>query len=146
MSQKKLTGAWTLVSWEITYLRDGAVTFPFGQNPEGILIYSPDGYMSANISRTGRARLNNASVRKASEEEKCMAFESNFSYAGPFTIEGDHVIHRVEHALNPMMVGTTQRRHMEFIDRSLILSASESLGEKSRHHRLHWVKAEPNHD
>tara|TARA_R110002073_G_scaffold323263_2_gene500551 strand:- start:622 stop:1065 length:444 start_codon:yes stop_codon:yes gene_type:complete len=145
-AREKLIGTWKLVSWEISYSPDGAVTCPFGQNPEGILIYSPDGYMSANISQADRSRFNSASVRKASEVEKCMAFESNFSYAGPFKIEEDHVIHRVDHALNPMMVGTIQRRHMEFVDRSLILSAEETLGEKNRRHRLHWVKAEPNHD
>lgn len=137
-----LQGSWQLVSWEILYPGDEKKVFPFGENPKGILMYSADGYMSANISRAGRRPLSTDSLRKAPSSEKLTAFETNFSYAGPYRIEGNKVIHTVEYSLNPNMVATKQIRDMAFEGDHLILSADEPLGAsgQSRHHQLIWKK------
>src|SRR5690606_19166642 len=55
-----LVGAWRLVSWTIEYPASGRVTQPFGAVPEGLLMYSADGHMSAALQRPGRARLSRA--------------------------------------------------------------------------------------
>ena len=51
---RALVGAWQLVSWTIEYPASGRVTQPFGPEPEGLLVYSADGHMSAAIQRPGR--------------------------------------------------------------------------------------------
>lgn len=143
MTETKLQGTWRLISWKITRSDGQETYFPFGEQAQGILMYSADGYMSANISHADREPFTSPSMRKASAAEKISAFETNFSYAGPYRVEGKTVIHTVEHSLNPTMVGTEQVRHMAFDGDQLTLSADEPLGSAglSRHHQLVWTKA-----
>lgn len=143
MTETNLLGTWELISWQITRSDGQAAYFPFGKQAQGILMYSADGFMSANISHAGRDPFTSPSMRKASAAEKISAFETSFSYAGPYRIEDKTVIHTVEHSLNPTMVGTEQVRHMAFDGDQLTLSADEALGTSglSRHHQLVWKKA-----
>ncbi len=47
----RLIGAWTLVSYQEIPV-DGSDPFePLGHEPQGIILYTPDGYMSAQLSR-----------------------------------------------------------------------------------------------
>ena len=49
-----LIGAWTLVSFESRSLDGSSVIYPFGPDAQGIIMYTPDGYMSAQLMRAGR--------------------------------------------------------------------------------------------
>ena len=51
MQKKELIGAWLLRSWQMTD-ESGIRHLPFGKDVEGTLIYSENGYMSANIIST----------------------------------------------------------------------------------------------
>lgn len=68
--------------------------------------------------------MSNENVRQAPMAEKAAAFDSYFHYAGTWRIDGEQVIHAVEHALNPNFVGTDQVRDMDYSGDQLILSAS----------------------
>ena len=145
VSAQSLHGAWSLVRWEITYDDGRATTYPYGPDASGLIVYTPDGTMSACIARAGRAPMSSASVRSAPESERLAAFESYFQYAGPYEVrvhEGRaQVVHHVTHALNPNFVGTDQVRNMDFgADGTLTLSASDLVPGTSvlRHHRLIW--------
>ncbi|WP_138379752.1 lipocalin-like domain-containing protein [Luteithermobacter gelatinilyticus] len=140
--ENPLVGTWHLLEWKISYSDDRPDSYPYGPDAIGILVYTEDGYMSANISAAHRPRLSGGSLRRATPEEKIAAFESNFSYAGPYRINGQTVTHTVQHALNPNMLGTEQVRQMAFQDNKLTLSANEVLPETDliRHHRLIWFK------
>lgn len=134
-------GTWALADWRIEY-SDGGVTRPFGDAPQGYIIYAGDGVMSASIARSARAKFGIANARNASAEQKSAAFDSYFHYAGSWHIDGDHVVHRLAMALNPDMAGTEQRRLAEFDGASgLTLSAHEPLKDgTSRHHVIQWVR------
>ena len=64
MSEKlrdQLIGAWKLVSYVEKPIDGSAPFYPMGENPMGIIMYTPDGYMSVvrNNYRRGlkRSRL-----------------------------------------------------------------------------------------
>ena len=141
--ENPLAGGWRLVRWETTYDDGRASTYPFGPDATGIIVYSHDGCMNASISRAGRTPLSSESARTAPAAERLAAYDSFFSYGGRYRIDGDHVIHSVTQSQNPGMVGTEQRRLMEFADDgSLTLSASDTVpaSHVKRHHRLIWKR------
>jgi hypothetical protein len=49
----RLIGAWRLAEFTVT-AEDGTVTYPMGEDVEGLIIYTPDGYMSAQLMEPGR--------------------------------------------------------------------------------------------
>jgi hypothetical protein len=135
-----LVGAWHLQSWEVR--TEAGTQLPFGAEPCGLLTYTADGYMQASISVAGRPVLSGSSPRQASAEEQASAFRSFFSYAGRYELRDLDVVHHVEIALNPAMVGTDQVRHAEMADDVLVLTADEFLSNGSaRGHRLTWRRA-----
>lgn len=138
-----LLGSWRLESWVISYSDGRPNQYPFGESPEGSLLYTPEGRMLAAVARGDRQALSVSVPHRASAAEKAAAFDSFFSYGGRFHIDGDSVVHLVDIALNPNFVGTEQRRHMHFEGDRLILSAREKLSENEetqlvRTHRLCW--------
>ena len=142
---RPLWGTWHLVRWEIAYDDGRATSYPFGPDASGLILYTPDGHMSACIARAARPALSSESVRSAPVQERLDAFESYFQYAGTFEVrerQGQaEVVHRVSHALNPNFRGSEQVRQMH-LDASgqLTLSASDRLpgSDALRHHRLIW--------
>lgn len=55
--REQLIGAWKLVSY-VEKPTDGSAPFyPMGEKPEGIIMYTPDGYMSAQLNRPNAQRL-----------------------------------------------------------------------------------------
>lgn len=138
-----LVGAWRLVSWTIEYPATGRVTQPFGPAPEGLLVYSADGHMSAAMQRPGRARLSRADPHAASDAEKATAFAGYLHYAGTWSVAAGSVIHAVELALNPNLIGTRQVRQVTLAGDALELGAEEPLETpgQSRRHRIVWRRA-----
>jgi hypothetical protein len=142
----RLQGVWHLVHWEITYSDDRPTTHPFGPDATGLIQYTADGGMAANIARARRPHLSGESARSVPEAERLAAFESYFSYAGRYHTRWHagrlQVVHQVTHALNPNFVGTEQVRDVTLSDDgTLTLSASDPLpGHPGilRHHRLLW--------
>ena len=95
------------------------------------------------MARAGRKPLSSESARTAPVEERLAAFDSFFSYGGRYRIEGDHVVHAVTISHNPNLVGTEQRRKMEFgADGTLTLSATDTVPSSQviRRHRLIWKR------
>ena len=137
-----LVGAWKLVRWEIAYSDDRPVSLPFGEDAEGMIMYSPNGYMSAVLHRASRGPVSTQYVLQAPAEEKAELFASFMYYGGPYRIEGNDVIHSVEHALNPDIVGMEQLRHVAFDGDDLILTGEEKIEAAglSRVHRVRWRK------
>jgi hypothetical protein len=138
-----IIGAWQLQSWLIHYQDGREPGTPFGSHPSGLLLYSPDGWMSATVHRSKREPLaTDRSPRDVSPELVAQAYWSYFHYAGPWRIEGDKVIHSVRYSLNPAMVGTEQVRQMQLAGHKLTLSGIEAIREDSRRHELVWRRAE----
>ena len=143
ISKTQLEGTWQLESWAVGYSDRDNFTYPYGEDPQGLLLYTGDGWMSASISRSDRALLPpDVSFRKLEESVRAAAFTSYFHYAGRYrVVEGD-VIHYVTQSLNPNFPGTEQLRHAELDGQTLVLSGKDQVGEITRFHSLVWHRLE----
>jgi hypothetical protein len=138
-----LVGAWRLVSWTIEYPATGRVTQPFGAAPAGLLLYTADGHMSAALQRPGRARLSRSDPNAVSDAEKAAAFSGYLQYSGTWSVADGNVVHAVELAMNPNLIGTRQVRHVALEGDRLELGAEEPLEASGqvRRHRIVWRRA-----
>lgn len=140
-----IVGGWRLADWRTEYSDGRPPTLPFGERPEGLLVYSPDGWMNASIGRAGRSRMSSASLKHAPTSERLEAIDSFMNYGGPYSfLDADHVRHEVVIALYPNLIGTDQVRRMRFIgDDTLVLAAEDMLPgtDVRRTHSLTWKRA-----
>ena len=80
----QLIGAWKLVSYVEEPVDGSAPSYPFGEDAQGIIIYTPDGFMSAQLCRRERASFASNDWYKGAPEEFAAAASSYFAYTGPF--------------------------------------------------------------
>ncbi|HEY4371983.1 MAG TPA: lipocalin-like domain-containing protein [Burkholderiales bacterium] len=81
----------------------------YGAKPDGIINYGADGRMVALITHEGRRKIN-GDRQAAPPAERAEAYESSIGYAGPYSVEGDHVLHHVDIASYPNWVNTDLKR------------------------------------
>lgn len=122
MATNLLVGTWKLVSFEVRS-DDGGVSYPFGPDAGGQLIYSADGYMSWVVTRPNRPSFASDDLRGGTTDEKAAAMDTYLSYGGRYEIRDDRVIHHVAFSLFPNWVGGTQERLFAFEGEHLLLSA-----------------------
>ncbi len=140
-----LVGSWQLVRWTIEYPGTDRVTEPFGPRPEGLLLYTADGYMSAALQKRDRPCLSRIDVYAVTDAEKAAAFGSYLNYAGRWHVADGCVIHEVECSMNPNLIGTRQVRRAALAGSTLELTAQELLEDagRVRVHRIEWRRATP---
>jgi hypothetical protein len=121
-------GTWKLISWENTNA-DGTVTYPYGKNPVGYILYTEDGYMAAEIMNPNRRQsdpdfpLEPAFAQTLNNNDRLMAYETYLSYCGSYSysLEERTITHHVKTGLIPSWSGKDQFRQFEFKDGKLIL-------------------------
>jgi Lipocalin-like domain len=140
-SAEGIVGTWRLVSWEAV-ADDGSVVRPFGDRPEGILVYDAGGTMITTIAPQDRPRLTSADpLQGGPDPERRRAAETFVAYSGTWTLSGEDVIHTVAMSLYPNWVGTRQVRHLRLLDRGARLELSTdpfTLGGHRATQRLVW--------
>ncbi|MCX4537990.1 lipocalin-like domain-containing protein (plasmid) [Streptomyces sp. NBC_00841] len=110
----KLLGAWRLVSYTATST-DGDVIEPLGPNPNGLILYTPQGYMSAQLGRSDRPLLSSARLEDAMPEELARTTVGYLAYGGPFeVVDATTVEHHVTTSLFPNWTGHPQTRKVSF--------------------------------
>ncbi|HEU0072768.1 MAG TPA: lipocalin-like domain-containing protein [Dehalococcoidia bacterium] len=110
-----LIGAWHLVTVEDRQ-GDGTVLYPYGEQALGYLIYHPDGYMSAIVMSAGRAALTTRGrpFELSAEDARGVLQTMGSAYAGTYEFKDEStVIHHVEAALIPNMIGSDEIRPFE---------------------------------
>src|SRR3954471_20234651 len=109
--RKALLGAWRLVSYKATAVEDGGVVEPFGPRPQGLIVYTPSGHMSAQIMRPGRPAFREGRLEKGMPGELTAAALGYLAYGGTYGVpEDDLVVHHVQLSLFPNWVGAPQVR------------------------------------
>jgi hypothetical protein len=126
MEQERFVGMWRLLSLELR-TSDGRVSYPFGQDPVGYIMYSEEGYMSVAFMRANRPRFATGDILGGTTEEKVAAAESYVSYCGKYEIQGDKVIHHIEVSFFPNWIGVDQERIFGFDGDRLSLSTPPLL-------------------
>ncbi|MGH9741222.1 MAG: lipocalin-like domain-containing protein [Candidatus Acidiferrum sp.] len=126
MSSDLFIGAWRLVSLEAR-TSTGDVSYPYGPDAAGYLLYSREGYMSVAVMQARRADFSSPDALQTPAAEKLAAFDTYSSYSGRYEIRGQKVIHHVEISLFPNWTGKEQERFFAFSGDRLTLTAPPML-------------------
>jgi len=139
----RLIGSWRLL--DVEHIDDdGEVGRPFGESPQGLLIYTPEGTMSATVMRRGRPNFAAADILAASDAERIAAFASASAFAGRYEIVGDEICHHLEIATYPNWTGTDQLRRFELTGTLLTLYPPRMRMEgKTRRAEVRWERLAP---
>ncbi len=111
---RDLTGTWRLVSYRLIGA-EGETTYPFGETPEGQIIYTATGEMSAHLMYPG-AEPGDLSGLDATEVFARVS-RTYIAYYGTYTVDAvaSTVTHHVRGSLRQTWVGTDQVREFELI-------------------------------
>ena len=109
-----IVGAWKLVSFE-SRKDNGDVTYPFGQDAQGSIIYTATGRFAVQLLRGARPRFVSADQMKGTAEEIKAGFEGCIAYYGSYEFhpEAGFVVHHVERSLFPNWEGQDLKRFVE---------------------------------
>jgi hypothetical protein len=113
--RERLIGGWRLAGFTVT-AAGGQTDQPLGDQPLGAILYTPDGYMSAQLARPGPYE---------NDKEPDAYY---IAYSGPYDVDeqAGTVTHQVEVSVIPDWRGTSQVRQVEFREPGLlVLSAVE---------------------
>ena len=145
----QLVGAWELVEY-CAYLPDDETNkkYPQGADATGIIMYTPDGYMSAQLQTQGQKPF---SAANGTEAQWAEAGKSYAAYTGRYFVDekGDEkgrpiLKHEMSSSSLPYLRGDIQRRIVNIVDEAdgkyLVLSLDDPmkvLGE-DRMIRVRW--------
>jgi hypothetical protein len=119
---EKFIGAWRLLSLEARS-SPGDVSYPFGKDAAGYLLYTREGYMSASVMQARRVQFPSLNALAAPAGEKVAAFDTYSSYSGRYEVRGEKILHHVEVSSFPNWSGRAQERFFAFSGDQLTLTA-----------------------
>ena len=109
-AEDSVVGVWRLVSWVEVETESKSIHSVFGDNPTGVITYTPDGRMSVFIIDPKRK---SPSGPKATDAEAVELYRTIIAYSGSYSIEGNKVTHKIEVSWNQAWTGTNQQRFVE---------------------------------
>jgi hypothetical protein len=123
-----LVGAWRLVSCAETDVSTGEVFLPMGGQPQGFILYTPDSYMSAQLSASDRPDFASGDMYRGTPEDYAAAGISYLAYSGPYYVdEGRSTVeHEMAVSLFPKWKGQRQVRIAKLDGDQLVLSTDHS--------------------
>jgi hypothetical protein len=116
---RQLAGSWKLNSWTIQIV-GGDATEPFGPNPKGRAIFTPDGYVVFVIAAANRKPA-------ASDEESATLLKTLLVYTGKFIVDGDKFTTKVDISGNELLTGQDQVRFFRLEGDKLTLRTAEQV-------------------
>lgn len=114
-----IAGSWKLRAWR--RLEGDLMTYPFGEEVTGILIYAEDGSMAVQMTAAHRPTIPTADALGGSAEQRAAAYSTCLAYFGTWRMDNDNIIHYVEASLFPNWSGTVQARPFTCDGQQLVL-------------------------
>lgn len=109
--REQLVGAWRLVSYEVRPRDGSALVYPLGRDARGWLLYTPDGYMSAQLMAAGRPAFAEGDLQRGTADEYAAAARGYIAYSGPFRVDDDGTLtHEMDVSLFPNWIDNIQQR------------------------------------
>ena len=146
--REQLIGAWKLVSYVEEPVDGSGTLYPFGETPQGIIMYTPDGYMSAQLCRPDRAAFASGDWFKGTAAEYEAEASTYIAYTGPFHVdeENQSLTHSMFISLFPNWIGQTQPRVLKIEGDILSLSTASPINSagKTVNSYLRWQRAGAN--
>jgi hypothetical protein len=121
----QLVGVWRLMSY--TDEQEGNEdSFPFGPEPEGFLIYTPDGFVSAQLMKPGRSPFQSHDWHGGTPDEYRQAGSGYIAYCGVYQVDekNETVTHTPSVALLPNLILKGQLRSITLTGDRLVLCAA----------------------
>ena len=84
----QLIGTWTFVVAEVT-APDGKKSFPFGETPKGLLIFTPDGHFSQIHVASDVPKIASNNRLTGTAEEYAAIMRRSISLFGTYTVDED---------------------------------------------------------
>jgi len=112
-----IIGTWILVKYTTCLEGISEILYPYGENPLGFLIYTPDN-VSVHIMQPNR------SLQDTSLAEKIESAENYGGYVGPYEIRGDTIIHYPKVSSFVNFLQAPQIRNFKLQDDTLLLEYS----------------------
>jgi hypothetical protein len=143
----RLLGVWSLVNY--TDEQSGSEdTLPFGPDPQGILIYTADGFVSAQLMRTGRPAFHSSDWHHGTPEEYQASGSGYIAYCGTFEVDEENatVAHIPSVSLLPNLINGRQCRSIDLEGDRLVLRAAGApvAGGVYVTSRLEWKRVPTN--
>lgn len=150
-----MIGSWELVSYTSTNQSDPSdILYPMTKHCKGIIIYSGDGYMSAQLQVLDIQHYAKG-WRQGSQEELAQAAKKTMAYTGPFYLEEvpgtkQTLYHHMDISVPPNWIDGTQIRLAEMVEEDglqyLYLGPSTPTENNgvSRDIRLKWRRLKDN--
>lgn len=111
---------------------DGSEPFePLDHEPQGIIMYTPDGYMSAQLSKPNRPTFASGDWFDATTEDYATEAKSYIAYSGPFYVDEDK--QTLSHSMFVSLFPTGSAKHHRAQSQS---KTTPAFG----HHRTHPVR------
>ena len=114
---RQLAGSWKLSAWT-TQIIGGEVTEPFGLNPKGRAVFTPDGFVTFMIVPANRKPA-------ANDADSAALLKTLMAYTGKFTIDGDKFTTKVDISWNELFTGTDQVRFFKLEGDKLTIRTAE---------------------
>jgi hypothetical protein len=138
-----LIGVWRLRDYS-DVIEGTAVSYPFGQDPDGLLIYTPDGFVSALLMARGRPNLSGSGFTEGTPDQYTSDGKSFIGYTGRYDVDEAKLLvtHRPTVAFAPNMIGSIQQRLVSLQRDVLVLTAEhvQAAGLPVTKSRLKWVR------
>ena len=83
----QLIGAWKLISYEERPVDGSPSFYPMSEKPMGIIMYTPDGFMSAQLMKPDRKPFASGDWFKGTDEEYKQEASTYIAYSGPFHVD-----------------------------------------------------------
>jgi len=141
----QLIGAWKLISYEQQPVDGSPSFYPMSERATGIIMYTPDGFMSAQFMEPDRKPFASGDWFQGTDEEYRQAASTYVAYSGPFHVDEEQniVSHSMFVSILPNWIGQTQPRRIRIEGDDLYISsvAPFHLAGKTVNAQLHWKRA-----
>lgn len=138
---ERLTGAWSLVKWTVSFDDGRPPVQPFGAGATGRILYTPpqngEGIMNAILMAAGHPEM---PLKDGAAWANILS--RYMHYSGRWRIEGDAAVHAVDYAVDPSLIGRDLVRKVTFEGDELILSGADKSPRTGGviHHEVRWCR------
>ncbi|AHL33680.1 hypothetical protein CD58_12590 [Pseudomonas brassicacearum] len=104
----QIAGTWRMVS--ATLERDGQIDRPYGENPQGMLVFTPDMHFVEVLTNGDTPRFQSDARGGGTDDENRRAMASSIGFFGTYTVDkhGQFSGNRVEGSTFPNWVGSVR--------------------------------------
>jgi len=111
--ENQFVGAWGLVDFSFCDINGNVKFRPLGNKVGGLLIYTNDGFMSANLGSLERKPFKNNDYRFGKNEEIIEAYNNIISYSGEYQVNDNKkfILHKINMSMFPNWIGQNVKRY-----------------------------------